>query len=180
MRSRWIPLVAALVLPGAAAAQTAFQMQIDIAQEQAAGNCLVGSNATGSGTATFDPPSNTLSWNITFGNNAPNFDNGLLDQGGELFSHFHSEAPGANGPIQVTLSNGSPKVGSTVLTAGQVTSLQAGLFYANIHSDGCTSGEIRGQVLPVPQVPLMPRWGFVLGAGALLIAVLGLRRRLRG
>jgi hypothetical protein len=154
-------------------------MQIDNVQEQAAGNCLApGSSAMGTGTATFNSSTNLLSWNIVFGNNAPDFNNGLLDRGNELFAHFHAAAPGANGGVRVTLSNGSPKVGSQVLTAPQVAELQAGLFYANIHSDNCGNGEIRGQVLQAA-VPALPLWGVALGAGALLAAGYGFLRRLR-
>ena len=175
MRLTWI-IVFLTVLPLTAAAQNAYTMQIDNVQEQAAGNCLVGSTAQGSGTATFDPSTNTLSWDIEFGNNAPDFDNGLLDQGGELFAHFHAAAPGVNGPVRVTLNNGTPKTGSAVLAAAQVTELQSGLFYVNIHSAGCGPGEIRGQVLEA-EVPAMPLWGYALGALAVLAASAAALRR---
>jgi cysteine-rich repeat protein len=99
-----------------------------------------------------DDVSGLLSWNITFGNNSPMFNNGMLDFGSELFSHFHGPAPpGMTAGIKVTLANGSPKVGSTtVASASDRTDIKNDLWYINIHSSSCGGGEIRGQVVRTP------------------------------
>jgi hypothetical protein len=169
-------LLASFLVPLAALADITFVAQIDNAQAQAAGNCLIGSTAQGSGTATYDPATRALSWTLRFGNNAPNFDNGLLDQGAELFAHFHIAPPGVNGGVAVTLNNGTPKQGNTVLTVGQGASLEAGDFYINIHSAGCGSGEIRGQLVET-QVPALPLWGAGIAAAALIAGAARLRVR---
>jgi hypothetical protein len=141
-------LVLGLVaLPASAQIQT-FSIAIDNAQEQAAGNCLIGSTARGSGTANLHLSTNGFDWTITFGNNDPAFDNSLLDNGRELFAHFHSAPPGTNGPVEVTLNNGSPKAGTALLSPAQADAVLNGNFYVNIHSEGCGPGEIRGQVVP--------------------------------
>lgn len=133
----------------AQAATVNFTTSLDAAQET---SCALPSTAQGSGTLTLDDSTGALAWNITFGNNAPNFNNGLLDNGAELFSHFHGPAaPGANAGIKVTLANGSPKSSSTtVASASDRTDLKNGLWYINIHSGSCPGGEIRGQILRVP------------------------------
>lgn len=131
------------------AATVNFTTSIDAAQET---SCALPSAAQGSGTVTLDDSTGALAWNITFGNNVPTFNNGLLDNGPELFSHFHGPAaPGATAGIKVTLANGSPKSSSTmVASASDRTDLKNGLWYINIHSGSCPGGEIRGQILRVP------------------------------
>jgi hypothetical protein len=165
-----------VLTPGLAQADVVkFAMPTDNAQAQAGGNCLLGSTARGSGTATFDTGTLLLTWNITFGNNSPLYDNGTLDQGAESAAHFHAAAPGVNGPVRVGVGTGNPKVGSATLSAAQAAELQQGLFYINIHSAGCGTGEIRGQLLkqnPVPAVGaagLVMLTGVVAAGGALLL-----------
>ena len=140
----WIGLAAR-----AEAATVNFATSLDAAQET---SCAMTSTAQGSGTVTLDDVTGALSWNIAWGNNSPSFDNGLLDFGAELFSHFHGPAaPGASAGIKVTLANGSPKASSTtVASASDRTDLKNGLWYINIHSGSCPGGEIRGQILRVP------------------------------
>lgn len=100
------------------------------------------STATGSGTLSFDDVTDTLDWNISF--------QGLL--GTQTAAHFHGPAPaGSSAGVQITLPLGSPIVGSAVLNASQQTDLLNGLWYVNIHSSLYGGGEIRGQLLPVPE-----------------------------
>ena len=141
-------------------------------QAQAAGNCLIGSTAQGSGTAELNLMTNVLAWSMTFGNNAPLFNNGLLDQGAELFAHFHNAPPGVNGGVEIVLNNGSPKAGSQVLNALQVAAALAGNFYANAHSAGCSAGEIRGQMVLDPVIPTLSQTGLI-ALGLLLSSAMG-------
>jgi cysteine-rich repeat protein len=133
----------------AEAATVNFTASIDGAQET---TCLSPTTAQGAATATLDSVSGMLSWNITFGNNSPSFNNGMLDNGAEILAHFHGPAaPGVTAGVKVTLGLGSPKVGSaTVASPADRADLTNDLWYINIHSSGCSAGEIRGQVLRTP------------------------------
>ncbi|MDO9015066.1 MAG: CHRD domain-containing protein [Polynucleobacter sp.] len=113
------------------------------------------STATGFGTLTYDDLSNLLTWNISF--------TGLL--GTETISHFHGPAaPGVNAGPQITLPLGSPKIGNAILDATQETDLLNELWYINVHSTVSPLGEIRGQLLMVPEP----------GSYAMMLAGLGL------
>ena len=149
-RAAALGLVACLGFAGKAHAATVnFAATIDAAQET---SCALPSTAQGAATATLDDVSGAFNWNIVFGNNSPDFNNGALDNGSEILAHFHGPAaPGATAGIKVNLTLGSPKTASTtVASASDRTDLKNGLWYINIHSSGCTGGEIRGQVLRVP------------------------------
>lgn len=116
--------------------------------------CGPSSTARGEAVMTLDDVSGLFSWNIEFGNNAPDFDNGLLDLGDESSAHFHGPAaPGQIGGITVPLPLGSPKIGDANVSPSDVTEITSGLWYVNVHSDGCPGGEIRGQVEVVPGPP---------------------------
>lgn len=64
-------------------------------------------------------------------------------------AHIHSGAPGVAGPVEIPLTGG-PSIWTipegTVLTADQLTKLNAGLLYYNVHSVKAPAGEIRGQL----------------------------------
>lgn len=64
--------------------------------------------------------------------------------------------------------------GSFGLTAPQISDLQAGLWYANILSDQFPGGEIRGQILAVPESSTLSLLGV---AGAVLVAGAFRRRK---
>ena len=68
---------------------------------------------------------------------------------------------------QVPLPLGSPKSGSATLEPEQVSQLLAGLWYINIHSTHSPGGEIRGQVLAVPEPATLLL--LALGSGALVV-----------
>jgi cysteine-rich repeat protein len=153
-----IAVAAVLVFVGGAtparAAIVNFTASIDGAQET---TCPNPTTAQGAATVTLDDVSGLLSWNITFGNNSPSFNNGLLDNGAETLAHFHGPAPpGMTAGVKVSITPpapiGSPKMSSaTVASAGDRTDLKNGLWYINIHAQPpCGGGEIRGQVLRVP------------------------------
>jgi len=69
-------------------------------------------------------------------------------------SHIHQGAPGENGPVIITLYNGTgtfdpdnPISGSAMLTPEQIDTLLAGDYYVNVHTTANPGGEIRGQVM---------------------------------
>ena len=100
------------------------------------------SPAMGSGMLSYDDASNLLSWDIAF--------SGL--QGTETAAHFHGPAtPGNSAGIQIGLPLSSPKIGTATLNATQESDLLNDLWYVNIHSTVAPSGEIRGQLLMVPE-----------------------------
>lgn len=64
-------------------------------------------------------------------------------------AHLHGAAPGINGPVIVPLSGGPVTwSGTGVLTQAQLTALQAGDTYVNLHTPAHPGGEIRGDVQP--------------------------------
>jgi hypothetical protein len=84
--------------------------------------------------------------------------------------HFHGPAlPNQNAGVQAgTGVAGPPVVGNTVLAAGQVNDLLAGLWYLNLHTTTFGGREIRGQVAIIPE----PSTGVLFVSGILgLLAV---------
>jgi len=98
------------------------------------------SAGTGMVMATLDTDAKTLSYSVEY--------SGLT--GPATMAHFHGPAdPGMNAPPVIAISNPtSPSSGSATLTDAQITDLQAGKWYFNVHTAAHKGGEIRGQVLP--------------------------------
>lgn len=101
------------------------------------------SDSTGSGKleATFDTDSKVFTWTITY--------DGLT--GDATAAHFHGPAAeGANAPPVIPIDGAlaSPINGNATLTDDQVTQLQGGQWYFNVHTAKYPDGEIRGQVKP--------------------------------
>ena len=123
-------------LSAASAASVNFHATLD-------GKSEVPPNAsTGSGDAlaTLDTSSKQLSYTITF--------MGL--SGPATAAHFHGPAaPGANAGVAVPIGTNptSPVTGSVTLTDAQMADLQAGKWYANVHTAENKGGEIRGQMM---------------------------------
>jgi hypothetical protein len=67
-------------------------------------------------------------------------------------AHFHGPAaPGQNAGVVIPIGTNppSPSSGTVTLTDDQMKDLEAGKWYANVHTAANKGGEIRGQVLQV-------------------------------
>jgi len=98
------------------------------------------STATGKVDATLDSTSKVLTWTISY--------EGLT--GEAMAAHFHGPAAAdANAPPVVPIEGAltSPISGSATLTDEQITQLQGGQWYFNVHTAKFPDGEIRGQVV---------------------------------
>jgi hypothetical protein len=93
------------------------------------------SGATGVGVYVLDPDTKMLSGTTTSTVTG-------------VASHIHTGAIGASGPVTLPFTGGPTTwtLAPVALTDAQLASLQAGNFYANIHSTAFPGGEIRGQV----------------------------------
>ncbi len=111
---------------------------------QANAGAGTGSPGTGLATITLDDATNGLSWNITW-------DNQLI--GTPTLMHFHGPAlTTQNAGVQVSTGvAGPPVVGNAILSNIQEADLLAGLWYLNLHTTAYAGGEIRGQVLVIPE-----------------------------
>lgn len=86
-----------------------------------------------------DTETNTFSWNVTY--------EGLT--GPVSAAHFHGPAgEGETAPPVLPVEDlDSPMTGNALLTDEQITQLQSGAWYFNVHTEMYPDGEIRGQVL---------------------------------
>jgi hypothetical protein len=103
----------------------------------------VTSTGKGTATASLDTASKTLSWTVTY--------SGL--SGPATAGHIHGPAaPGANAGVLVPFSGAlaSPIKGSATLTDAQISDLQAGRTYINLHTADNKGGEVRGQLVRAP------------------------------
>lgn len=120
--------------------------------------------AFGTGTATLDLATKLFELNYSF--------EGLVAD--QTAAHIHVAPEGANGGVLFPFPLGSPVSFSQTLTDAQIDELRSGLWYINVHSATYPGGEIRGQLLPVPEPST-----YALGAVALLGAAVLIRRRLQ-
>ena len=107
------------------------------------GKSEVPANATkGSGDvlATLDTTTKKLTYTMTY----------LGLTGPATAAHFHGPAAaGANAGVAVPIgaNPASPTTGSVTLTDPQIKDLEAGKWYANVHTKDNPGGEIRGQMV---------------------------------
>jgi hypothetical protein len=100
----------------------------------------IASQGKGMATASLDTATKTLTWTVDY--------SGL--SGPATAAHIHGPAdPGANAGIVVPFTGNvaSPIKGSATLTDAQITQLEAGKWYVNIHTEANKAGEIRGQLV---------------------------------
>ena len=98
------------------------------------------SNASGDVLATLDTGSKKLTYTITY----------IGLSGPATAAHFHGPAAaGANAGVAVPIGTNpaSPSTGSVTLTDAQIKDLEAGNWYANVHTEANKGGEIRGQLM---------------------------------
>jgi len=100
--------------------------------------------STGSGDvlATLDTATKKLAYTLTY--------MGL--SGPATAAHFHGPAAsGANAGVVIPIGTNppSPVTNSVTLTDAQIKDLEAGMWYANVHTDANKGGEIRGQMMQV-------------------------------
>lgn len=127
-----------------------------------------GSPGFGSGTAFFDSTALTLAVSVSF--------SGLIAP--TTADHIHAGALGAPGPVIVNLGPITTPLGATFGTIsgtlpfppGSVAGLLAGNTYLNIHTTAFPGGEIRGQLVAVPE----PTTAVLVGLG-----IVGLGWKLR-
>jgi len=130
-------VVVAFLLSGAARAdQINFKADLSGASEVPP----VTSAGKGAATASLDTATKTLNWTVTY--------SGL--SGPATAGHIHGPAaPGANAGVLVPFTGAlvSPIKGSATLTDTQISDLQAGRTYVNLHTADNKGGEIRGQLV---------------------------------
>jgi hypothetical protein len=140
-----------LVFTSASGAPTInnFSATINASQEVPAPTGLTGVPA-GTGTLVLDRTNNTItSCSFSF--------SGLT--GPAIAAHIHQAPPGVAGPIAFGLNLGaggtSPATcpAGQTLTADQVTALDQGNLYFNVHTDVNQAGEARGQLVAAAPAP---------------------------
>jgi len=97
----------------------------------------------GTATASLDTSTKTLTWTVDY--------SGL--SGPATAAHIHGPAAaGANAGVLVPFTGdlANPIKGSATLTDAQITDLEAGKMYVNIHTAVNKAGEIRGQLVRTP------------------------------
>ena len=100
----------------------------------------VTSTGKGTATASLDTATKMLTWSVTY--------SGL--SGPATAAHIHGPAAqGANAGVLVPFSGtlASPIKGSATLTDAQISDLEAGRTYINLHTADNKGGEIRGQLV---------------------------------
>jgi hypothetical protein len=132
---------------------------------------------SGSGTLTLDTVANTITFNNILwsglsadstashihGPAAPGVSTGVLYPLNPTYTTVGSGIRSGTISGTLTLANLSPG-GNPYSIASQITDLENGLWYINVHSTVFGGGEIRGQILPVPEPSTLALLGLGIGA----------------
>jgi hypothetical protein len=97
----------------------------------------------GNATASLDTATKILTWTVDYSGTS----------GPVTAAHIHGPgAPGANAGVLVSLGANlaSPIKGTATLTDAQISDLEAGRTYINLHTADNKGGEIRGQLQRAP------------------------------
>ena len=121
------------------------------------------SSATGTFTVTVDDVADTVSLVLSFTG---------LNGGPATAAHIHCcVASNANGPVVIPFT-GFPAMTSgtysnvfTGISAANISGIEQGLAYINIHNSAFPAGEIRGQISAVPEPAT---WAMMIGGFALV------------
>jgi CHRD domain/PEP-CTERM motif len=91
-------------------------------------------------------------------------------------AHIHGPAPvGADAPVLFPFTGVPNATSGTIptqaftLTTTQIGQLEAGLFYVNVHTPNFPTGEIRGQLLRVPEPTTLGLLGLGLAGAAIML-----------
>ncbi|MDB4928548.1 MAG: hypothetical protein JWM10_1032 [Myxococcaceae bacterium] len=115
-----------------AGSETVFEATLSGAQEVPS----VSSAATGTATVTLNAARTAITYVVRH------------TLAGATAAHIHTGAPGATGAVIIPFASATSEItGTATLTAAQVTELEAGGLYVNVHSAANPGGEIRGQIL---------------------------------
>ncbi len=106
---------------------------------------------TGFAKVTLDSDTDTISWDVSY-----------QDLTGPIVApgaHFHGPAAlGTNAGVKIFLTSGTPEepasgtlVGSETISESDQDDVLAGLWYINIHTADNMPGELRGQVVNIPE-----------------------------
>ncbi len=94
------------------------------------------SSATGTADVTVDTDANTASWTVSY--------EGLT--GDATAAHIHGPASEGENAGPVIDMSGAIMEGEGEITADQISELEDGKYYVNIHTEENPDGEIRGQL----------------------------------
>ena len=153
MKNRYSVVAAILVLlvsSASAKADIGYSATLDGLQEVPAN----ASPASGSALITLNNAMTLLSYSVSY--------SGLL--GSRTAAHFHGPAlPGVNAGVVFGIAGAGPTsatiVGAWAIDATNLSRLNAGTLYLNVHSTVYPGGEIRGQVHPDATPNKNTTWG---------------------